>query len=118
MSTRDRKDPPHPAEKGAPVDESARERASRKAKESDALDEALEETFPTSDPVSPFVPAVKSASDTSGATRCAHAACACSVPAGEQWCSEHCRTAAGAHTGAGCGCGHPGCGAGSRDAAA
>lgn len=118
MTTRDRKDPPHRAETGAPVEETAHERASRKAKESAALDEALEETFPTSDPVSPFVPAVRSDSDTGGGTRCAHGACACSVTAGEQWCSEHCRTAAGAHTGSGCGCGHAGCTAGARDAAA
>ena len=117
MSSRDRKDPPHRVE-GAPVDESPHERASRKAKESDALDEALEETFPTSDPVSPFVPAVRSESETGGAPRCAHGGCACTVTAGEQWCSEHCRTAAGgAHAGSGCGCGHANCAAGARAAA-
>jgi hypothetical protein len=56
---RDRKDLPHPhdGKKDTTQLESARERALRKKKESDALDEALQETFPTSDPVSPFVPA-------------------------------------------------------------
>ena len=56
---RDRKDNAHPKD---PKHDSTRtetpdQRARRKEKESDALDEALEETFPTSDPVSPFVPA-------------------------------------------------------------
>jgi len=55
----DRKDLPHPhdARKDTTHTESAGERARRKKKESDALDEALKETFPTSDPESPFVPA-------------------------------------------------------------
>jgi hypothetical protein len=53
---RDRKDPPeHKAR--AEADESAEQRASRKEKESANMDQALEETFPASDPVSPFVPA-------------------------------------------------------------
>ncbi len=49
----DRKDPgskPHPAE-------SDTQRRRRKSHESDNLDEAVDETFPASDPVSPFVPA-------------------------------------------------------------
>lgn len=36
--------------------ETEHERMRRKAHESDSLDEALEETFPASDPVSPFIP--------------------------------------------------------------
>lgn len=53
---RDRKDTPCP---GEPVDcvESTSQRKERKAHESDNQDQALEETFPASDPVSPFVPA-------------------------------------------------------------
>lgn len=54
--TQDRKDPasqvPHDRR-----DESTDERGERKQHESDKQDEALEETFPASDPVSPFVPA-------------------------------------------------------------
>lgn len=49
----DRKDPgskPHPAESDA-------DKRRRKSHESDNLDEAVDETFPASDPVSPFVPA-------------------------------------------------------------
>jgi hypothetical protein len=52
---RDRKDPPSSDEPSAP--ESAEQRAERKRKESDNVDHALEETFPGSDPISPFVPA-------------------------------------------------------------
>lgn len=59
MAHQDRKDPPldkdgKPA-KGKPED--AREREKRKQHESENQDQALEETFPASDPVSPFVPA-------------------------------------------------------------
>jgi len=51
---RDRKDPP----KSPPCqDESPLERHQRKARENHNQDEALEETFPASDPVSPFIPA-------------------------------------------------------------
>ncbi|HJU07451.1 MAG TPA: hypothetical protein VJ727_03115 [Rhodanobacteraceae bacterium] len=49
----DRKEPgskPHPAESDA-------DKRRRKSHESDNLDEAVDETFPASDPVSPFVPA-------------------------------------------------------------
>ena len=52
---RDRKDPPGRA---APRRaESEQERRRRKQKESANMDQALEETFPASDPVSPFIPA-------------------------------------------------------------
>lgn len=121
MNSRDRKDTPHPDDaKREEASESTRERASRKAKESAALDEALQETFPTSDPVSPFVPAVASESGTGTRTTCAHAGCNCGVATGEEWCSEHCRAAS--HSGTGtraqtpCGCGHAGC-SGSQRAA-
>lgn len=56
---RDRKDLPHPSEEVEPVEqtETPAERRERKKHESENQDEALEETFPASDPVSPFVPA-------------------------------------------------------------
>jgi hypothetical protein len=53
----DRKDPP---ERGTPKRlhaETPAERAQRKRKESANVDQALKETFPASDPVSPFIPA-------------------------------------------------------------
>jgi hypothetical protein len=53
----DRKDIAPPLDP-APCPESTRERILRKRHESENLDEALVETFPASDPVSPFVPAV------------------------------------------------------------
>jgi len=56
MKGRDRKDTKHPKDKPARK-ESEEERRQRKRHESDNQDEALEETFPGSDPVSPFVPA-------------------------------------------------------------
>ncbi|HEU4774447.1 MAG TPA: hypothetical protein VFS82_08020 [Lysobacter sp.] len=40
-----------------PACETSEERAARKQHESDNQDQALLETFPTSDPVSPFIPA-------------------------------------------------------------
>ena len=50
----DRKDPPID---GAPdKDEDSRKKQERKEHENDNQDEALEETFPASDPVSPFIP--------------------------------------------------------------
>src|SRR5690606_23644579 len=52
---RDRKDLPDPTPQG--TDESPTERRERKQRESENQDEALEETFPASDPVSPFIPA-------------------------------------------------------------
>lgn len=55
MSSHDRKDPSKPAPgSGTEPDDKRRE---RKSHESDNQDEALEETFPASDPVSPFIPA-------------------------------------------------------------
>ncbi len=54
--SRDRKDLPE--DHAAPHrGETPGERVVRKQKESENQDEALEETFPASDPVSPFVPA-------------------------------------------------------------
>lgn len=38
--------------------------------------------------------------------RCAHAACSCLVPPGEQYCSDACRMAP---AGGSCSCNHPGC---------
>lgn len=55
--SRDRKDLPHSSDPKVDCHESPESRARRKREESKALDEALEETFPGSDPVSPFVPA-------------------------------------------------------------
>lgn len=56
MATHDRKDPhPHrPAEQRKETPEEARQ---RKKKADKNIDQALEETFPASDPVSPFIPA-------------------------------------------------------------
>jgi hypothetical protein len=53
---RDRKDTPAPGEE-VECNESQTQRAERKQHESENQDQALEETFPASDPVSPFVPA-------------------------------------------------------------
>ncbi|WP_413974831.1 hypothetical protein [Stenotrophomonas acidaminiphila] len=56
VMSRDRKDPPAiDAERD--VRETPQQRRERKHHESRNHDEALEETFPASDPVSPFVPA-------------------------------------------------------------
>ena len=68
MSHQDRKDLEHPDRKSGPVaPETPETRQKRKDKESDNQDEALQETFPASDPVSPFIPAkmpeTESASD-------------------------------------------------------
>jgi len=57
MSEHDRKDVSHPMDSDPHGKEAEAERASRKRKESENQDQALEETFPASDPVSPFVPA-------------------------------------------------------------
>jgi hypothetical protein len=57
MSNNDRKDPAHPDQRPSEHPESPAQRERRKRKESDHQDEALEETFPASDPVSPFIPA-------------------------------------------------------------
>ena len=50
-----RKDPPVPGDRGCEP-ESERERRERKEHEDRNQDEALKETFPASDPVSPFIP--------------------------------------------------------------
>ncbi|EIL90404.1 hypothetical protein UU9_06349 [Rhodanobacter fulvus Jip2] len=57
MSTNDRKDSPCPDENQPKHNETEAERAARKKEESENQDHALEETFPASDPVSPFIPA-------------------------------------------------------------
>lgn len=56
MTQQDRKDPPIPGAKPCSPETEA-ERRARKRHESENQDEALQETFPASDPVSPFVPA-------------------------------------------------------------
>jgi len=56
--SQDRKDPPlHDDKKSPAKPEDAHDREKRKQHESENQDQALEETFPASDPVSPFVPA-------------------------------------------------------------
>lgn len=57
MASHDRKDSPHPSAGGAQRAESREARERRKQHESENQDQGLEETFPCSDPVSPFVPA-------------------------------------------------------------
>jgi hypothetical protein len=57
MSSKDRKDLPHPHDHQPAQAETPAEREARKKKESENHEEALEETFPASDPVSPFIPA-------------------------------------------------------------
>jgi len=54
---RDRKDPPGRHAELAQGPEHPVQRERRKAKTSANLDQALKETFPASDPVSPFIPA-------------------------------------------------------------
>lgn len=41
--------------------------------------------------------------------RCAHPACACTVPVGDSYCSDHCRKVTDEPAGGHCGCGHPAC---------
>jgi len=53
----DRKDPPAHGTPKRMHPETTEERATRKRKESANVDQALKETFPASDPVSPFIPA-------------------------------------------------------------
>lgn len=107
---RDRKDPATPQPLATETHE---ERAARKAHESHALDEALKETFPTSDPVSPFVPAIRTADEPAPdeSLRCAHSGCTCVVTPPEQWCSDECRDQQQGyldpHTT--CACGHASC---------
>ncbi|KAF1008924.1 MAG: hypothetical protein GAK28_00556 [Luteibacter sp.] len=53
----DRHDIHHPDHKTPASKESPLQEKERKTHESENQDQALEETFPASDPVSPFVPA-------------------------------------------------------------
>ncbi|TBR39496.1 MULTISPECIES: hypothetical protein [Dyella] len=57
MAKHDRKDLDHPSDREDRKKESEAERAARKRAESENQDHSLEETFPASDPVSPFIPA-------------------------------------------------------------
>lgn len=64
---RDQKDPPLPGENNAK--ESPAEQRAREARTQRNHEEALEETFPASDPISPFVPAKPPVDDsTSGSS--------------------------------------------------
>ena len=54
---RDRKEASQPGD-GPPPAENEEEYVARKQHESDLLDEANDESFPASDPASPFVPAI------------------------------------------------------------
>jgi hypothetical protein len=57
MSRHDAKDLDPARRSGNRSQESERDRASRMGQASHNLDESLRETFPASDPISPFVPA-------------------------------------------------------------
>jgi len=57
MSSHDRKDSHHHHDHPGTGKETPEQREERKRKESQNQDQSLEETFPASDPVSPFVPA-------------------------------------------------------------
>ncbi len=60
MASHDRKDVDHAHDKQRKTpqgQESPAQRAERKRHESENQDEALQQTFPASDPVSPFIPA-------------------------------------------------------------
>lgn len=46
----------HPRDAASVTPETPQHRSERKEKASENQDEALEETFPASDPVSPFIP--------------------------------------------------------------
>lgn len=113
----DRKDPAHPLDSPAtPQAEMPSERQARKSHESENLDQALEETFPSSDPVSPFVPAKAPSAEpdeSAAAHRCANATCDCLVDQPSHWCSDACRDmqqgyADGQRTES-CPCGHGSC---------
>ena len=126
MTHQDRKDPPlNPEERAEPKAETPRERDERKAKESANLDDALEETFPSSDPVSPFVPARAPDAASPGPQQqkqtCAHERCACEVAARDTWCSDACRDEQQGYSdnNAGeCPCGHVQCASASAHAQA
>jgi hypothetical protein len=128
MMSRDRKDLPHPHDAITPAPETDAERAARKAHESETLDQAIEETFPASDPVSPFIPAKAPAEtapdrleETVLRNKCAHGSCQCMVNAPDQWCSDLCRDVqqgyqdSPART---CSCGHNGCNASEMESGA
>jgi hypothetical protein len=53
----DSKDPPIPGSTTSQPTETEEERRAREERANRNQDEALEETFPASDPVSPFIPA-------------------------------------------------------------
>lgn len=57
MSSHDRKDSDHHHDRPEPGKETPEQREQRKRRESQNQDQSLEETFPASDPVSPFIPA-------------------------------------------------------------
>lgn len=65
---RDAKDPP-PADCGRPRLETPPMRRERKQHADENLEEALVETFPASDPISPFVPAKPRRASASAATK-------------------------------------------------
>jgi hypothetical protein len=118
MTHQDRKDPPLNPEGSSPQEsmESLAERQERKAKESANLDQALQETFPSSDPVSPFIPAKAPAdpetSSSAPKAECQHAGCTCEVGATDYWCSEACMNAQqgyAANPEHVCACGHTSC---------
>ncbi len=118
MSAQDRKDPPlDPLASAVHASiESPSERANRKAKESANLDQALGETFPSSDPISPFVPAktpvdAKTAAPNPKA-KCQRAGCECEIDAADYWCSDACRDAQQGYAPSPdgrCPCGHAHC---------
>lgn len=55
--SRDQKDPPAPDERRDEQAETPEQRERRKRHQNHLQDEAVEETFPASDPVTPFIPA-------------------------------------------------------------
>ena len=120
MTPHDRKDPPlSGGQSGTPfqqTDESVAELHDRKEKESANPDQALEETFPSSDPISPLVPAKVPDSSSEAPQpqerkKCAHDGCSCVAGSGDIWCSEACMNAQQGYraTGPACPCGHSHC---------
>jgi hypothetical protein len=73
MANHDRKDLEHPDSNCPPAaPETDETRQLRKERESRNQDEALEETFPASDPVSPFIPAKMPDPEPAGAEAAGH----------------------------------------------
>jgi hypothetical protein len=109
----DRKDIPATKPAKHLADELAQARERRKAHESRTLDGALKETFPTSGPVPPFAPAIRTEHEfiSEATRRCGHAGCTCAITANETWCSEACRDQQQGylHAHQACMCGHGGC---------